>query len=147
MNFDNFTIKAQEAINHAVKIAEGNNQQAIETGHILKGLMVNAESVTGFLLKKLGVNLVIFSAAIDKLILSYPKVTGGESYLSSASNSAVQKAGSIAQKMGDQYVSVEHLLLGLLDGSDQVSRLMKDSGITHKEMDEAIKELRKGNTR
>ena len=144
MNFDNFTIKAQEAINHAVKIAEGNNQQAIETGHLLKGLMVNAESVTGFLLKKLGVNLVFFNAAIDKLIVSYPKVTGGESYLSSASNSAVQKAGSIAQKMGDQYVSVEHLLLALLDGSDQVSRLMKDSGITHKEMEEAIKDLRKG---
>ncbi len=144
MNFDNFTIKAQEAINQAVKIAEGNNQQAIESGHLLKGLMINAESVTGFLLKKLGVNTVIFTAALDKLILSYPKVTGGESYLSSAANSAVQKATSIAQKMGDQYVSVEHLLLGLLDGSDQVSRLMKDSGISHKELEEAIKALRKG---
>lgn len=144
MNFDNFTIKAQEAVNQAVKIAEGNNQQAIETGHLLKGLMVNAESVTGFLLKKLGVNVVIFNAALDKIIVSYPKVTGGESYLSSAANSAVQKAVSISQKMGDQYVSVEHLLLGLLDGSDSVSRLMKDSGISHKELDEAIKALRKG---
>jgi len=144
MNFDNFTIKAQEAVNQAVKIAEGNNQQAIETGHLLKGLMVNAESVTGFLLKKLGVNVVIFNAALDKIIVSYPKVTGGESYLSSAANSAVQKAVSISQKMGDQYVSVEHLLLGLLDGSDQVSRLMKDSGISHKELEEAIKALRKG---
>jgi ATP-dependent Clp protease ATP-binding subunit ClpB len=144
MNFDNFTIKAQEAVNQAVKIAEGNNQQAIETGHLLKGLMVNAESVTGFLLKKLGVNAVMFNAALDKIILSYPKVTGGETYLSSAANSAVQKAVSISQKMGDQYVSVEHLLLGLLDGSDQVSRLMKDSGISHKELEEAIKALRKG---
>jgi len=144
MNFDNFTIKAQEAVNQAVKIAEGNNQQAIETGHLLKGLMVNAESVTGFLLKKLGVNILIFNAALDKIIVSYPKVTGGESYLSSAANSAVQKAVSISQKMGDQYVSVEHLLLGLLDGSDSVSRLMKDSGISHKELDEAIKALRKG---
>src|SRR5665648_442055 len=144
MNFDNFTIKAQEAVNQAVKIAEGNNQQAIETGHLLKGLMVNAESVTGFLLKKLGVNVLIFNAALDKIIVSYPKVTGGESYLSSAANSAVQKAVSISQKMGDQYVSVEHLLLGLLDGSDSVSRLMKDSGISHKELDEAIKALRKG---
>jgi ATP-dependent Clp protease ATP-binding subunit ClpB len=144
MNFDNFTIKAQEAVNQAVKIAEGNNQQAIETGHLLKGLMVNAESVTGFLLKKLGVNMVLFSAALDKIIVSYPKVTGGETYLSSAANSAVQKAVSISQKMGDQYVSVEHLLLGLLDGSDQVSRLMKDSGISHKELEEAIKVLRKG---
>jgi len=144
MNFDNFTIKAQEAVNQAVKIAEGNNQQAIETGHLLKGLMVNAESVTGFLLKKLGVNAVMFNAALDKIIVSYPKVTGGETYLSSAANSAVQKAVSISQKMGDQYVSVEHLLLGLLDGSDQVSRLMKDSGISHKELEEAIKALRKG---
>src|ERR1035437_9570905 len=144
MNFDNFTIKAQEAVNQAVKIAEGNNQQAIETGHLLKGLMVNAESVTGFLLKKLGVNVVMFNAALDKIIVSYPKVTGGETYLSSAANSAVQKAVSISQKMGDQYVSVEHLLLGLLDGSDQVSRLMKDSGISHKELEEAIKALRKG---
>ncbi|NEW81985.1 MAG: AAA domain-containing protein, partial [Mariniphaga sp.] len=144
MNFDNFTIKAQEAVNQAVKIAEGNNQQAIETGHLLKGLMVNAESVTGFLLKKLGVNILIFNAALDKIIVSYPKVTGGESYLSSAANSAVQKAVSISQKMGDQYVSVEHLLLGLLDGSDSVSRLMKDSGISHKELEEAIKALRKG---
>ncbi len=144
MNFDNFTIKAQEAVNQAVKIAEGNNQQAIETGHLLKGLMVNAESVTGFLLKKLGVNILIFNAALDKIIVSYPKVTGGESYLSSAANSAVQKAVSISQKMGDQYVSVEHLFLGLLDGSDSVSRLMKDSGISHKELEEAIKALRKG---
>ena len=144
MNFDNFTIKAQEAVNQSVKIAEGNNQQAIETGHLLKGLMVNAESVTGFLLKKLGVNILVFNAALDKIIVSYPKVTGGESYLSSAANSAVQKAVSISQKMGDQYVSVEHLLLGLLDGSDHVSRLMKDSGISHKELEEAIKALRKG---
>ena len=144
MNFDNFTIKAQEAINQAVKIAEGNNQQAIETGHLLKGLMVNAESVTSFLLKKLGVNVLAFNAALDKIIVSYPKVSGGEPYLSSAANSAVQKAVSIAQKMGDQYVSVEHLLLGLLDGSDQISRLMKDSGISHKELEEAIKALRKG---
>ncbi len=144
MNFDNFTIKAQEAVNQAVKIAEGNNQQAIETGHLLKGLMVNAESVTGFLLRKLGVNTLIFNATLDKVIVGYPKVTGGESYLSSAANSAVQKAVSISQKMGDQYVSVEHLLLGLLDGSDAISRLMKDSGISHKELEEAIKALRKG---
>ncbi len=144
MNFDNFTIKAQEAVNQAVKIAEGNNQQAIETGHLLKGLMVNAESVTGFLLKKLGVNILVFNAALDKIIVSYPKVTGGESYLSSAANSAVQKAVTISHKMGDKYVSVEHLLLGLLDGSDHVSRLMKDSGISHKELEEAIKVLRKG---
>ena len=144
MNFDNFTIKAQEVVNHSVKIAEGNNQQAVETGHLLKGLLVNAESVTGFLLKKLGVNIGIFTSALDKVIQSYPKVTGGETYLSSASNSAIQRAISVSQKMGDQYVSVEHLLLGLLEGSDAVSRLMKDSGMGRKELEEAIKALRKG---
>jgi ATP-dependent Clp protease ATP-binding subunit ClpB len=144
MNFDNFTIKAQEAVNQASKIADGNNQQAVETGHLLKGLMVNAEGVTGFLLKKLGVNTLIFSAALDKIIASYPKVTGGEPYLSSSANSAIRKAGSISQKMGDQYVSVEHLLLGLLDGNDQVSRLMKDSGVGQRELEEAIRVLRKG---
>lgn len=144
MNFDNFTIKAQESVNHSVRIAEANHQQAIETGHLLKGLMENAESVTGFLLKKLGVNIPIFTAALDKIILSYPKVSGGEPYLSSAANSAIQKAVSISQKMGDQYVSVEHLFLGLLDGSDQISRLMKDSGMERKELEEAIKALRKG---
>ena len=144
MNFDNFTIKSQEVVNHSVKIAEANNHQAVETGHLLKGLMVNAESVTGFLLKKLGVNIPIFTAAVDKIIQSYPKVTGGETYFSSASNSAVQKAVTISQKMGDQYVSVEHLLLGLLEGSDAVSRLMKDSGMGRKELEEAIKALRKG---
>ena len=144
MNFDNFTIKAQEAVNQSVKIAEGNNQQAIETGHLLKGLMVNAESVVSFLLKKLAVNQAIFSAALDKIIASYPKVTRGETYLSSGSNSAIQKAVSISQKMGDQFVSVEHILLGLMAGNDQISRLMKDSGIIQKELEEAIKNLRKG---
>jgi ATP-dependent Clp protease ATP-binding subunit ClpB len=89
-------------------------------------------------------NTLIFSAALDKIIASYPKVTGGEPYLSSSANSAIRKAGSISQKMGDQYVSVEHLLLGLLDGNDQVSRLMKDSGVGQRELEEAIRVLRKG---
>jgi ATP-dependent Clp protease ATP-binding subunit ClpB len=144
MNFNNFTIKSQEAVQQAIQIAEGNNQQAVETGHLLKGLLSNAENVSVFLLKKLGVNVTLFTQALDKIIQSYPKVTGGETYLSSAANTAVQKAMGISQKMGDQFISVEHLLLALLDVGDQVSRLMKDSGITHKDLEEAIKELRKG---
>jgi len=144
MNFNNFTIKAQEAVQQAIQIAEGNNQQAVETGHLLKGLLINAENVTGFLLKKLGVNVPMFSQALDRIVLAYPKVTGGETYLSSASNTVMQKGLALSQKMGDQFVSIEHILLALLEVGDTVSRLMKDSGINHKELEEAIKELRKG---
>ena len=144
MNFNNFTIKAQEAVQQAIQIAEGNNQQAVETGHLLKGLLTNAENISVFLLNKVGVNVPVFTRALDQVIQSYPKVTGGETYLSSASNSAVQKALALSQKMGDQFISVEHLLLALLDIGDQVSRLMKDNGITHKDLEEAIKDLRKG---
>src|ERR1035437_9111344 len=121
MNFNNFTIKAQEAVQQATQIAEGNNQQAVETGHILKGLLINAENVTGFLLKKLGVNVTIFNQALDRIVLSYPKVTGGETYLSSASNTVMQKALALSQKMGDQFVSIEDLLLALLAVGDTVS--------------------------
>ena len=144
MNLNNFTIKGQESIQHAFQIAQGNNQQSIEPGHILKGLMHSAENVVGFLLKKLDVNTDIFNQALDKVVESYPKVTGGEQYLSSSANKALQKAVALAQEMGDQYVSVEHVLLSLLDAGDSVSRLMKDNGIAKKELKKAIEELRKG---
>ncbi|HKI90089.1 MAG TPA: AAA family ATPase, partial [Draconibacterium sp.] len=144
MNLNNFTIKGQEAIQHASQIAQGNNQQAIETGHIFKGLIHSAENVVGFLLKKLGVNIDIFHQALDKIIESYPKVSGGEQYLSTSANRVIQKSVSLAQEMGDQFVSVEHILLSLLDASDSVSRLMKDNGISKKDLQKAIVELRKG---
>ncbi|MDX8340911.1 ATP-dependent chaperone ClpB [Draconibacterium sp. IB214405] len=144
MNFNNFTIKSQEAIQQAFQVAQGNNQQAIETGHILGGVLHSAENVTDFLLKKLGVNTVIFKQALDKIIQSYPKVSGGEQYLSSGANQALQKALGLAQEMGDQYVSVEHILLALLEVKDTTSRLMKDNGIAKKELKLAIEELRKG---
>jgi len=144
MNLNNFTIKAQEAIQHAFQIAGGKNQQAIETGHILKGLIHSAENVTEFLLKKLGVNISVFQQALDKIIESYPVVTGGEAYLSSTANRVLQKSLALAQEMGDQYVSVEHILLALPDANDQISRLMKDSGITRKDLQKAVEELRKG---
>ncbi len=144
MNTSNFTIKSQEALQYAFQVAQGNNQQAIETGHLLKGLIHEAESVVMFLLKKLGVNTIILQQALDKIIESYPRVSGGEQYLSNASNRTFQKATALAQEMGDQFVSVEHVLLALLDAGDSVSQLLKDSGIRKEELKKAIQELRKG---
>ncbi|WP_321348942.1 ATP-dependent chaperone ClpB [uncultured Draconibacterium sp.] len=144
MNFNNFTIKSQEAIQQAFQIAQGNNQQAIETGHILRGVLHSAENVTEFLLKKLDVNVPIFKQALDQIIQSYPKVSGAEQYLSSGANQALQKALGLAQEMGDQYVSVEHILMALLEVKDNTSRLMKDNGIAKKELKLAVEELRKG---
>ena len=144
MNLNNFTIKSQEAIQQAFQVAQGNNQQAIETGHILQGVLHSAENVSDFLLKKLGVNTGIFKQALGKIIESYPKVSGAEQYLSPGANQALQKALALAQEMGDQYVSVEHILLGLLEAKDSTSQLMKDNGITKKELRLAIDELRKG---
>ena len=144
MNFNNFTIKSQEALQHAFQVAMGNNQQAIETGHLLKGLIQEAESVVLFLFRKLGVNTNILVQAVDKLIESYPKVTGGEQYLSGTVNRVLQKSLGLAQEMGDQFVSVEHVLLALLDAGDQVSQMLKDSGVLKEELKKAIQELRKG---
>lgn len=144
MNLNNFTIKAQEAIQQAFQIAQGNNQQSIETGHILKGLSHSAENIIDFLLKKLDVNTSVFQQATAKIIESYPRVTGGETYVSSTANRVLQKAVALAQEMGDQYVSVEHILLALLDADDSVSRMMKDSGVNGKDLRKAIEELRKG---
>lgn len=144
MNLNNFTIKSQEAIQHASVVAQGNNQQAIETGHILKGLFHEAENVVGFLLKKLGANPVVMQQALDRIIDTYPKVTGGETYLSSDANKALQKSIAIMQEMNDQFVSVEHILLGLLETGDTISRMLKDAGVTRKELEMAVKELRKG---
>jgi ATP-dependent Clp protease ATP-binding subunit ClpB len=146
MNMNNFTIKSQEAIQQAFQVAEANNQQAIETGHLLLGVMHEAENVSEFLLKKLGVNTAVFQQALTKIVESYPKVSGGESYLAPGANQALQKALGLAQEMGDQYVSVEHILLGLLELKDSTSQLMKDNGITKKELKHAIEELRKGST-
>lgn len=144
MNFNNFTVKSQEAIQHAFEVAQGKQQQAIETGHILKGLFHEAENVTGFLLKKVGSNPAALQQALDRVVESYPKVTGGEPYLSSDSNKALQKSISIMLEMNDQFVSIEHILMGLLETGDQISRLLKDSGVGRKELELAVKELRKG---
>ena len=144
MNFNNFTIKSQEAIQQAFTIAEGYSNQAIENGHILKGIASQSENITAYLLNKLGVNAVTFEKALDKIIDSYPKISGGEKYISATSGRTFKKAGDYAKELGDQYISVEHILLGILSSGDDVSQLMKDNDITEKNLMSAIKELRKG---
>ncbi len=144
MNLNNFTIKSQEAIQKAFEIAQGFNHQAIEPTHILKGVLEQTENITGYLLRKLGVNPSTFDAVLDRMLESYPKVSGGEPYLSSTSSKVLQKAMEFSKGMGDQFVSIEHILLGLITAGEQVGQMMKDSGMTEKEMKLAIAELRKG---
>jgi len=144
MNFNNFTIKAQEAVQQAIQITTGNNQQSVETAHLMKGLLSEAESITAFLLQKTGVNVVYFTKGLDRIITGFPKVTGGEPFLSTAANTTVQKAIALSQKMGDKFVSVEHLLMALLETGDVVSKLMKEQGVDRKGLEDAIRELRKG---
>ena len=146
MNLNNFTIKAQEAVQKASEIAAGNQQQAIETAHILKGLLTVDENVISYLLKKLNVNINRISEVLDAQILSFPKVSGTEIYLSSGGNSALQKAQSFLKEFKDEFVSVEHVLLGLLGTGDKVSSMLKDAGVNEKDLKKAITELR-GNTR
>ncbi|MBI4947577.1 MAG: ATP-dependent chaperone ClpB [Bacteroidetes bacterium] len=146
MNLEKFTLKSQEAIQQAQQIAMSNEHQAIENGHILKGILSVDESVTPFLLKKLNINTNIFTKALDKIIESYPKVSGGNSqqHLSHSANQTVSKAESYMKEFSDEYVSIELLLLGIISAKDSVSQMMKDIGITEKDLKAAIKELRKG---
>lgn len=144
MNFNNYTIKSQEAIQQAQQIGMSASNQSIETGHLLKGILEVDENVTPFILKKLGVNISIFKQALDKIVESYPKVTGGDQYLSQNSNNTLNKANAYLKEFGDEYVSIEHLLLGLLSGSDTIAQLLKDNGVKEKELKAAIQELRKG---
>ncbi len=146
MNFNNFTIKAQEAIQKASEIASGNQQQAIENAHVLKGLLLVDENVIHYLLKKLNVNINRLDSQLDELITTFPKVSGSEVYLASSANSTIQKAQSYLKEFKDEFVSVEHLLLGILAAGDKVSGFLKDSGVNEKDLKKAIVELR-GNSR
>lgn len=146
MNFNNYTIKAQEAIQKASEIAAGHQQQAIETAHILKALLTVDENVVSHLLKKLNVNITYLGTELDKQIEGFPKVSGSNIYLSSDANSALQKAQGFLKEFNDEFVSVEHLLLGILATSDKTSTLLKSQGVTEKDLKTAIKELR-GNSR
>ena len=144
MNFKNYTIKSQEVIQQAQQLAATSNHQAIENGHLLKAILETDENVTPFLLKKLGVNASIVEQATDSILKSYPSVQGGEQYLSKAANNTLQTANNLLKTFGDEYVSIEHLILALLDGSDAVAQLMKDSGLNKRDLKTAILELRKG---
>jgi len=144
MNLNNYTIKSQEAIQQALQLATVNGNQAIETGHILKAILEVDENVTPFILKKLNINQITFSKLIESVLNSYPKVSGGQPYLSNSANQALAKASTFLKEYKDEYVSIEHLLLGLLNAGDSVSNLMKDAGIKEKELKAAISELRKG---
>ncbi len=144
MDFNNFTIKSQEAVQQAFVIAQGYNNQAVENGHILKGIINQSENITTFIMSKLGVNLPDFEKILNKIIESYPKVSGGDQYISSSAGRTFQKAAGYAKEFGDQFISIEHILLGILASGDDVSRLMKDSNINENDLKSAIRELRKG---
>ena len=145
MNFNNFTIKAQEAVQQAVQFVTQNGQQAIEAVHLLKAVMMTGESITNFLFQKLGINQQNVMRAVDAQIASLPKVSGGEPYLSSESNAILQKAIDYSSKMGDQYVSLEPIILALFTEKSVASQILKDAGVTEEELRKAIEELRKGN--
>lgn len=144
MNLNNFTIKSQQALQSAQELAAARNHQSVETAHLLKGLMNSDENVLPFLFGKLGVNTAMLSKALDAMIQGMPKVSGGDQYLGNSTSKALQKATAAAREMGDEYVSLEHLLLGLFSAGDQVSDMLKQAGISEKELKAAIRELRKG---
>ncbi|GAB2684935.1 ATP-dependent chaperone ClpB [Mucilaginibacter koreensis] len=145
MNFNNFTIKAQEAIQKASEITTGNQQQAIETAHLLKGLLLADENVVNYLLQKLSVNVNRLNQQLDEQIAGFPKVSGSNVYLSSNTNTALQKAQGFVKDFKDEFVSVEHILLGLLAVNDKTSSLLKDYGVTEKDLKKAITDLRGNN--
>ena len=145
MNLNQFTTKSQEAIQQASAMAAANEQQSIEPSHILKGMLEVDENIIPFLFSKTNVNIDIITSALDKQIASYPKVSGAQQYLSQESNKLLTKAVSTAKDMKDEYVSLEHLLLTLLSVKDTASQMLKDAGLTEKDLKAAIAELRKGN--
>ena len=144
MTFDKFTIKAQEAVQEAVNTAQQNGQQSIEPVHLLKGVMVKAKDVAGYIFQKLGDNASQIEMVVDSEIKRLPRVQGGQPYLSNDANTVLQRAQDFAQKNGDEFTSVEPLLLALLQVSSTASRILKDAGMTEAETVKAIQELRQG---
>ena len=146
MDLNKFTIRSQQAIQQAQTIASGYGQQVLENGHFLKGILEVDADVTPFLLKKLNVNLPSLQQALDRIVQGYPKVTGGQITLSRSAQDALTKALAAMPEFGDEFASVEHLLLGILQSGDTIAQLLKDNGVTKKDLIAAIKELRKGQT-
>ncbi|SMD41861.1 ATP-dependent Clp protease ATP-binding subunit ClpB [Aquiflexum balticum DSM 16537] len=145
MDFKQFTIKSQEAIQKAVELTSAEQQQVIEPAHLLKGIFSEDENVTDFLFKKLGVNKGLIIQKTDEIISNYPKVSGQQPYLSNAANQVLSKAKDYLKNFGDEFIAIEHLLLAILAGSEKTAQLLKDQGMSEKPLIEAIKELRKGN--
>lgn len=144
MNFDNFTIKSQEVVQQAVQTAQQNGNQAIEPEHLLKALLDKGESVVKFVFQKLGVNQQLVAMQLDKALSALPKVSGGEPYLSRESNDVLLKAIDCAKRLGDEYVTLEAILIALLKVNTKVSTILKDNGVTEQDLEAAVKELRKG---
>lgn len=144
MNFANFTIKSQEAIQRAQQIAQGYGHQQIENEHIVKAILEVDENVTPFLLKKLNVNVGMFQQILDSTLQSFPKVQGGDMSLSRSAGTTLNEASNIARKMNDEFVSIEHLLLAIFNTKSKVAQILKDQGVTEKALKAAIEELRKG---
>lgn len=146
MNFEKFTIKSQEALQKSAEIAMGLQQQAIEPGHVLKAIFETDENVTSYLVKKLGINAGILQNRLEALLNTYPKVSGQQPYLSSATNTLLQQAEKELHEFKDQYIAVEHLLLALLAGKDKAAQVMRDVGFERSTLVKAIKELRGGSS-
>ena len=144
MNFNNFTIKSQEAVQEAVNLVQSRGQQAIEPEHLMAGLLKVGENVTNFIFQKLGINGQQIETVLDRQIASLPKVSGGEAYLSRSANEVLQKAVEVSKELGDEYVSLEALLLALLNVKSTVATILKDAGLTDKELRASIQELRQG---
>ncbi len=144
MNFNNFTIKSQEAIQKAVEIAKNNGNQAIEPIHLLKAVIAEGDSLVKFIFSKIGVNVVSLDASVERAIAAEPKVSGGEPYLSRTSSDVLQKSLDIAKKMGDEYVTLEALLMGIFEINSSASTILKDAGLTERDLQSAVAELRKG---
>ncbi len=144
MNLKNLTIKSQEALQQAQQIAQGFGQQQLENEHIFKGILEVDENVAPFILKKMNVNVNLFSQILDSTIQSFPKVSGGDIMLSREAGTMLNEASIIAKKMNDDYVSIEHLLLAIFKSKSKVAQILKDQGVTEKGLEAAIAELRKG---
>ncbi len=148
MNLNNFTIKAQEAIAKSQQLAFDGLNPAIDTEHLLKALLMEEDSLVEFLLKKNNVNVAFVESKLDEGLQKLPKISGGEpaQTISREMNNVILRAGSDLKQFGDEFVSVEHLLLGVIQGNDNAAKLLKDAGLTEKGLTAAIKDLRKGST-
>lgn len=145
MNFNEYTVKSQEAIQKAAEVAMAEEQQAIEPGHLLKAILLTDENVVGFLLKKLGIAQAQLDEKLEAIIKGYPKVSGQQPYLGNDTHAALTKAKDYLKEFGDEYVAIEHMLLGIMKGKEKTAELLKSLGVAEKSLIAAIKELRKGN--